>query len=119
MQDQDTRLNAVIFRRRYGNRAHSARVFVLLDPAIHMLIDEHPHFRRPGLNAGAGVFAVLQGDDELRPLAVRDIEGCGFPGEQRAGGGRARGCFARGGGVAGRVIGPACGPVRCLRWRSL
>ena len=47
----------------------------------------------PGLDAGAGGFAVVQGDDELGALAVGDVEDPGFPGVERGHGGLARGRF--------------------------
>ena len=85
MQDQHARLNAVIFRRRHSDRAHSTRLVVLLYPAVHMLIHERPHLCWPSFHARAGGLADLQGDDELRAVAVGDIEDPGFPRVQRSG----------------------------------
>ena len=42
-----------------------ATVFGFIEPASYMLVHERLHLQRPGLDAGAGGLAVLQGDDEL------------------------------------------------------
>ena len=121
MENYDARLNAAIFRRCHGDRAHSMRLVVLLDPAAHMLIHQRPDLRRPGLDAGAGGFAVLQGDDEFRPLAVGDIEHPGFPGVEHGDSGVAGDGFvvARLCPVAGRVVGAMYAALRAIRWRCV
>ena len=65
MQDRDARLNGIICRSGYGDGMRGATVFGFIEPASYMLVQERLHLRRPGLDAGAGGLAVLQGDDEL------------------------------------------------------
>ena len=79
-----------MFRRGDGHRAHDACLFIFLDPAADMLVHERPHLRRPGFNAGAGGFAVVQGYGELGTLAVGDVEDRSFPRAERGYGGLAR-----------------------------
>ena len=95
MQDQDARLNSVIFWRGHGHCTHSARLVVLLDPAAHMPVHERPHFGWPSFDARASGFVFVQADDELSPLAVGDVEDPGLPGVQRCDRGLARGRFVR------------------------
>jgi hypothetical protein len=89
MQDDDTRLDAVVFRSSQGHCADGALLLVVFDPSADVLVNEYPHFRRPGLDTGACASAFVQGDDELGPLAVSDVEGPGFPGVKRGNGGLA------------------------------
>ena len=70
MQDCDARLNAVVLRGCHADGMHSARVFVSIDPASHMLVHQRPYLRRPGFDSRASGFAVVQGDDEFGALAV-------------------------------------------------
>jgi hypothetical protein len=79
MQDHDTRLDAVVLWGGHGHRADCVLLRVVFDPPAHVPVHERPHFRWPGLDANAGAFALVQGDDELGPLAVGDVEGPGFP----------------------------------------
>ena len=90
MQDQDARLNALIFWRGHGHCTHSACLFVFLDPAAHMLVHQCSHLSRPTFDPRAGGFAFLQGHDELGALAVSDIEYGRFPGVKRGHSGPAR-----------------------------
>lgn len=82
------------------------RVFVLPDPAVHVLVDERLYLRGPSLDAGAGRFALLQSDDELGALAVGDIEHPGFPGEERGHGGA-------------RSLGAMYAAPNRVRWRAV
>ena len=79
VQDHDAGLNAVVFGGGHSHCADSVRVFVLLAPAVHVLIDERLYLRWPSFDASAGAFAFVQGDDELGTPAVSDIEGPRFP----------------------------------------
>jgi hypothetical protein len=72
-------------------------VFVFLDPARNVLVDERPHFGWPSFDAYASGFAFVQADDELSPLALGEVEDPGLPGVQRGDRGLARERFFRAG----------------------
>jgi hypothetical protein len=59
---------------RRRNCEYGAEGFVVLCPAVHMLVHERPHLGWPSLDARVSAFAFLQGDDELRAVAVCDVE---------------------------------------------
>ena len=48
-----------------------------------MLVHERPHNCWPSFDARLSAFAFLQGDDELRAVAVCDVEDARLPGVQR------------------------------------
>jgi hypothetical protein len=79
MQDNDTRLNAVIFRSSQGHCADGALLLVVIDPATDMLVNERAHLGWPGLGARTRAFAFVQGDDELGAVAAADIKDPSFP----------------------------------------
>ena len=114
MQDCDARLNVVVVRGCHGDGMHVAGVFVFIDPATHMLVHERPHLRGPGFDLRAGGFAILQGDDELRSLAVGDVEDPALPRVKGGDGGRTCERFARGG-----VWGSEQGSLASVRSRTL
>jgi hypothetical protein len=83
MKDDDATLNRRMLWRSQGHCADSARLAVFLDPTVHALLNARPYFRWPSLDACAGGFAFLQGEDELDALAPDDIEDARFPGVRR------------------------------------